>query len=417
MRILWITNAPFPEISNKLNLKEVVKGWVYSSAVELIKYYKNIHLAVASLYSGKELIQVSNNDIIHFLIPQKVKTNTTTIKNDLYWKEINRLFVPDLVHIHGTEYSYAYSYVKACGAKNVVVSIQGLVSVIERYYRGGIKKTDLLKTITFWDFIRGNTIFAQHRDFQKRGNIEKSLIQNVNHVIGRTTWDRSHIWAINPDINYHFCNETLRPAFYNNAWDINRCERYSIFISQAYYPIKGFHKLIDALPIVLKYYPQTKVYVAGNNLFKNKSFRRNGYGHYINTLINKQQLANKIIFLGFLSEKEFCSHLRRSHIFVNPSVIENSSNSIGEAQILGVPCIASHVGGTPNLIEHNETGLLYRYEEVEMLAASICKIFTDNDFASKISEKSRIAANKRHNKKLNAGNLYNIYTDILKSNR
>jgi glycosyltransferase involved in cell wall biosynthesis len=416
MKILWITNAPFPEISGKFQLKEVVKGWVNSSAVELVENYKNIRLAVVSMYSGNEFKIVNSENNSYYLIPQKSLFNKTTRNIDFYWKEIHSHFNADVVHIHGTEYPHAYSYVKKYGSKNIVVSIQGLVSVIERYYFGGIIKTELLKTVTLWDFIRGNTIFAQHRDFQKRSIAETKLLQDVSHTIGRTTWDRCHALTINPNINYHFCNETLRPSFYKKNWDINQCNRYSIFISQAYYPIKGFHQLIKALPIVLKSFPKTKVFVAGNNLFTDRGLKRNGYGCYITKIIKRNQLTDKIHFLGILNEKKLSEHLCQSHIFVSPSAIENSSNSIGEAQIMGVPCVASYAGGTPDLIEHNKTGLLYRFEETEMLAANICKIFSDNEFARKLSNKSKVAANIRHDKKTNAESLYKIYNSIIHSN-
>jgi glycosyltransferase involved in cell wall biosynthesis len=413
MRILWITNAPFPDISNKLNLKEIVKGWVYSAAYDFINYNKNIHLAVASIYQGNTLKQVNHKEIIHYLIPRKVRTKAIRKKNDKYWKQITQQFKPDIVHIHGTEYPYSYSYIRACGAENVVVSIQGLVSVIERYYLGGIKKADLLKTTTFWDFIRNNTSFAQHKDMQKRGKFEKMLIQNIKHVIGRTTWDQNHTWALNPKTNYHFCNETLRPTFYDHNWDINKCEKFSIFISQAYYPIKGIQQLIKALPLVLKYFPNTKIYVAGKNVFNNKNFLKNGFGKYISSQIKKYKLTDRIKFIGLLSEEEMCRTMIQSHIFVSPSMIENSSNSIGEAQILGVPCIASYVGGTPDMIDHGNTGFLYRYEEYEMLASYICNIFSNDKLAVRLSEKSKISASNRHNKEQNAITLYNIYSKIV----
>jgi len=416
MRILWITNAPFPEISQQLNLAKTVKGWVYSSAYELINYNKNIQLAVASVYQGATLKQINGKKIVHYLIPEKVRKNSISSRNNLYWLKITRQFKPDIVHIHGTEYPYAYSYIRTCGTDNVVVSIQGLVSIIERYYLGGIKKTDLLKTTTLWDFFRNHTIFAQHKNMQKRGKFEKMLIQDVKHVIGRTTWDQNHIWALNKKTNYHFCNETLRPIFYNKYWNINKCNKYSIFISQAYYPIKGFHQLIKALPIVLKYFPKTEIFVAGRNVFNNNSFLKNGFGKYVSSLIKKYQLTDKINFIGFLPEEEMCRSLIQSHIFVSPSAIENSSNSIGEAQIMGVPCIASYVGGTPDMIDHGKTGFLYRYEEIEMLAFYICRIFSNDELAIELSEKSRLMASIRHNKQQNAITLNNIYSKIISSN-
>lgn len=413
MKVLWITNSPFPLSVEGLEAKAPTTGWVYSAANELLEQFNEIRLAVASISDGKELKQINAGKIMHYLIPNRVRIDPNNSKNDYLWNQIKIQFNPDLVHVHGSEYPHSYSFIRAFGAENVVVSIQGMVSVIEKYYFGGISRLDLLKSITLRDIVRLDTIFSQRRDMRLRGRFEKLLIQNVNNVIGRTSWDQSHVWAINSDANYHFCNETLRPSFYKSYWSLQSCEKYSIFISQAYYPLKGFHQLIQALPIVLKHFPRTKVYVAGNDFFSNKGFRISGFASYVNLLINRSKLLDHIIFTGLLDEKSMCQRFINSHLFVSPSAIENSPNSVGEAQLVGVPCIASYVGGTPDMIVHGVTGLLYRFEEVEMLAAYICKLFSDDKLALKISESAKICAAKRHDKKQNAAGLYNIYSKII----
>lgn len=49
----------------------------------------------------------------------------------------------------------------------------------------------------------------------QRGKIEKEYIERSKFIIGRTDWDFAHAKAINPLIQYFFCNETLRPSFIN----------------------------------------------------------------------------------------------------------------------------------------------------------------------------------------------------------
>ena len=103
----------------------------------------------------------------------------------------------------------------------------------------------------------------------------------------------------------------------------------------------------------------------------------------------------------------------KAHVFVCPSSIENSPNSLGEAQILGVPSIGSYVGGSPDMIAHNESGLLYRFEEYEMLAYHIMDIFNNDEKAKHLSKNSSIEASKRHDKKVNSERLIAIYKTIL----
>ena len=413
MRILWITNTLFPDICSELGIKPpVVGGWMYASAKAILTTNKDIELGVAALYKGDEVKQFIVNQITYFLIPTSYTNNLYNKNLETHWKEINRIFLPDVVHIHGTEYPHGLAYVNSCGNQNVVISIQGLVSVYAQYYFGGIAIKDLLKTITLRDCIRLDTVFIQRRKMQQKGQLEKAIIKSVDHIIGRTSWDKVHSWATNAQAKYYFCNETLRSGFYNNHWNINNCEAHSIFLSQAHYPIKGLQQVIKALPIILKHYPDTRIYVAGNDFANNRGWRLNGFGKYIRGLMKKNEVTTKIIFTGVLTENEMRNRYLASHVFVCPSSIENSSNSLGEAQLLGVPCVASYVGGIADMVTDGETGLLYRYEEVEMLAAAICHIFANDSFAVKLSLQSREAAMNRHDKLINAMTLNKIYQEI-----
>ena len=57
--------------------------------------------------------------------------------------------------------------------------------------------------------------------------------------------------------------------------------------------------------------------------------------------------------------------------------------------IVGTPCISSYVGGIPEYLQHNVNGLLYRFEEYEILASHIIKIFYNPAFASGIALNGR----------------------------
>ena len=331
-------------------------------------------------------------------------TSGTKYNNHLEtkWQEVKKDFKPNVIHIHGTEYPHGLAYVRACGSKGVVVSIQGLVSCYARYYTGGISHKEIKKSLTFRDILRGGINDGQ-KDFVKRGNFEHDLLSRVSHIIGRTEWDKAHSWAINPKAKYHHVGETLRDVFYKNKWDYDKCEPYSIFVSQASYPIKGLHKLLEALPIVIREYPETKVYVAGSDESSKPWYRITSYGRYLKRLIKKYNLKGKIIFTGMLSEEEMCNRYLDSNLFLCCSAIENSPNSLGEAQILGMPFLASFVGGVPEIVNYNPD-VLYRFEETEMLAKKICNIFSfgKNYYISRDSS-------ERYDGKVNLASLLDCY--------
>lgn len=417
MKLLWITNIIFPDACDELNIKSTVfGGWMLASAQEVIKD-NNISLAVASVYNGNKLLTFRKKNILYYLLPSRKSLTQYDKSLEKYWIQVSDDFKPDIVHLHGTEYAHGLAYLNACGNINFVVSIQGLVSVIAQYYRSGISFKDIIQNLTFRDLIFGGIIRGQKK-FTKRGYIEKEIIKKVNHVIGRTTWDKANVLAINPSLNYHCCNESLRDVFYKHEWKYENCVKHKIFISQAGYTIKGLHQLLKAMPFVLRKYPDSKVFVGGSDITSSKSIynylKRTGYGQFIISLIKYYKLSDKVIFTGSLSEQEICDQFLSANVFICPSSIENSSNSLSEAQLLGVPCIASYVGGTPDMIPNDGCGYLYRFEEVNMLAYLICDIFEKGNSANNIL--GRNLALIRHDKLVNNIALINVYKKIFIDN-
>ena len=329
-----------------------------------------------------------------------------------YWRDINDAFAPDCVHLHGTEYAHGLAFLRACPNVRTVASIQGIVSSYARYYLAGLTTCDIIKSLTLRDVLRG-TIWAGKRSFEKRGRLEIEIVNRLQHIIGRTSWDKAHVLAINPTIQYHFCNETLRPEFYGKTWTYEECEKHSIFVSQANYPIKGLHQLLKAMPLILDRYPDTKIYVAGADVAKMKGLRQKvcqtGYGRYVAKLIKQYHLEDKVFFTGSLSAEQMCRRYLASNVFVSASAIENSPNSLGEAQLLGVPCLASYVGGTMDMMAGDEEHL-YRFEEVEMLAIKVCEIFANCRTVDVAMQQQAMA---RHDAHRNTMALLSIYENLL----
>ena len=257
MKVLWITNMLFPEAAALLSEKKEIKGgggWLLGAAQSLTESQsENFDLYVATVSNlTKELKFLKGKSLTHIVVPYGKGNIQYNSEYERYWQEVYKSVKPDLVHIHGTEYSHGLAYVKACGGNNVVVSIQGLTSVCSRYYCAGYTRLELYKNFTIHDLIKGS-LYQEKKRFEARGRLECELLEAVNHIIGRTEWDRAHAWAINPNAEYLFCNETLREEFYKSpTWSYEKCNQHSIFISQAYSPIKGLHQIVHALPLILR---------------------------------------------------------------------------------------------------------------------------------------------------------------------
>lgn len=416
MRVLWISNIIFPEACGVLGIQPpVVGGWMQSGATALLDMANGMELGVVSFYTGKEMKIVDGKRIKYYVVPEHVSlADQYDAKVEEWLRQVNDDFRPDIVHIHGSEYGHSLAQVRACGSRNTVVSIQGLVSVYKNYYFGGMTPQELNRSTTVRDIVRRDTLRKQQKRMAERGRFEEELLSSVGHVIGRTSWDRSCVWAVNPSAEYHFCNETLRKTFYDCKWKYDECHKHRIFLSQGQYPIKGLHQVVKALPLVLRQYPDAEVYVAGNDFFSAVPlYRRNGYANYVNKLMGVLGISDKFHFLGKLTEQQMAEQYMMANVFVCPSAIENSPNSVGEAQLIGTPVVASYVGGTMDMVTDGETGLLYRFEEIPLLAEHICSLFADADLCRRISERERVFAAERHNAENNAKNMLDIYKDII----
>lgn len=417
MKILWVVNTIFPNAAKHLSLESpVFGGWMYGLAADLA-LSSNLTLAVATVYSGNEVKSFTVDEIHYYLLPQITKDRNSSVEK-ANWKKVADEFEPNIVHIHGTEFSHGMALMNACPNLKYLVSIQGLVSVYHRYFLAGMSTWDVLRNITFRDILRWNTLFHAKNDYYKRGLLEKEYIHRASAVIGRTDWDRAHTRAINSKINYYFCNESLRVEFYTGEkWSLENCRQHSIFLSQASYPIKGLHQVLKAVALLKDKYPNILIEVAGHDISKSKTFKdrikQSGYGSYIGSIIRKYGLENHIKFLGSLQAKEMKQAYLRSHLFICPSSIENSPNSLGEAQILGVPCIAAYCGGIPSMTKSNKSAVLYQFEEHEMLAENISRLFMSTNSINNISKQGCVEALQRHDRGINLNVLTTTYKSFL----
>lgn len=419
MNVLWVVNTLLNDIKNYLGISNVYGGgWMEAYLSQLKKY--NIEISIVTSYDCDEVKKIEVDNINYYLIPggELVKLGKKEVPEDI-WGQVLQNTNPDIIHIHGTEYAHSISLFNVRGEIPIVTSIQGLLSIYERYYFGGIDKKTILKFTAIKDVLRNNTILSQKKDFRRRSSFEKIIIKKSDAIIGRTDWDFSNIKEIKNNCKYYKCNESLRKHFYlADKWDVSNVEKNSIFLSQATYPIKGFHFLIKAMNLLRNDFPNIKLYVAGSDIYSTSKFlRTNSYARYIKRLIEDYSLKDNIEFLGVLDEKQMAMILKKVNVFVQSSAIENSPNALGEAQLIGTPCISSFVGGVSNMIDHRFSGLLYNYQEYAVLANYISEIFNDDKFAETLSRNGINNASKRHDEVTNGTQLINIYNNIIDYNK
>lgn len=330
-------------------------------------------------------------------------------------------FEPDVIHCWGTEYAHSLAMVNAAEAEGLrdkcVISIQGLVSVYAHHFCEGLPGR-LIKSFTFRDLLRWDNLSEQVKVFSRRGVHEVQALSRCRHIIGRTDWDRSCSAWISPEAEYHFCNETLRKPFYYGAWDYGNCQKHRIFVSSCSYPVKGFHYLLEAFAQILEAYPDTIIAVPGNDFVRLDSFkkrlREDSYHRYLRKMIQKHKMEDKILFLGKLSPEEMKEQYLLANVFALPSTIENSPNSLGEAMLLGTPCVAADVGGVSTMMSHGTEGYIYQSTAPYMLAHYIMKVFSMEEKVAAVGTAAAKHARATHDPEKNLEDLITIYQTIAK---
>ena len=406
MKILWLVNLQLPLISEvKGEAVPFMGGWLDTPSRMIIGNGNTL----VCVYPSKDKTNATINNLICYSFNKS---------NDLdYFRLILKKEKPDIIHVWGTEYLHTFNFITVCRElkliERTIISIQGLVSnYADHYYAFLPAKT--IYSFTIRDLIRGNIVFGK-RTFEKKGRYEKKALNMAKHVIGRTDYDAALSKQINNNIIYHKCFETLRTEFYKHKWSFAECQKYSIFVPSLAYPIKGFHLALEGIAILVKKYPSLMLYAVGRNPLEVPFYRKTSYEVYLSKLIKKYKLRSNIVFLNYLSEEEMCKRLLNSNVFLCPSSIENSPNSLGEAMCLGVPVVAASVGGIPNFIKHGINGLLYNSCAPYMMAFYLDTLFSNVELARTISKNAYTSSRHFYDAKKNFKQLMNIYLSVSKN--
>ncbi len=415
MRILWTVNLTPANVASRIGVSsDVLGGWVESMAKEL-ENFEGINLAIACKCENGEYFEEIVDGIKYYSVAYTPKTSTEVIENR--FTEIIEDFKPDLIHIEGTEFLHSEAALHVGKNHNIptVTSMQGILKGYYNYQCGHLQMDDLIFSR---NIMAGLLLhFRKTRWYKKRLSHERKVIENSEYILGRTTWDRAHSYSINPNAKYYSCNRVLRTPFYTAKWNIDEIERHSIYVGNGYNALKGFHFVVEALPQLIKEYPDIKVYVAGHKPYTDndhRSFFKKGYGAYLKKLIDDLGVKDHIVFTGPLKAPQVAEKLAQVNTYVLCSTVENSPNTLGEAMIIGTPCISAYVGGVSDMAEDGKDALFYRNDDSALLAWNIKKIFDSDELALELSKNAQKRALVTHNPQKNAEDLVNAYKDILK---
>lgn len=417
MKILWIVNMVLPELAEHLGISTGSSGTWMIDIGKRLSEGENFELAVACVY-GNKFQEIKINNTTYFILPGNGKNMLFyTKKYEQLWQKVYERFEPDIVHLHGTEYTHGLSFLRIYPNVKSIISTQGMLNRIKDVYTEGLTRFELFKYRTFKENIRLNGMLELSYVYKKNAKYEIEILNRVSYANCVNFWDQSLIKSINPKLNCFKIEYNLRDEFYSAPkWNIENIERHTIFTNPGGTPLKGLHMLLKSLAIVKKEYPKVRLQVPGFTCKGGKLIINNGYSKYISELIRKLDLNDNIIFLGRQTGEQMMENMRKANLVVVPSAIEGTSLVLREAMFLGTPCIASFRGGMADFISDKVDGYLYDYQEYPYLAYRIIELFEDDNLCNQFSKNAIEKAEKAHDREKNPQDYLDMYKLIYEDN-
>ena len=314
-------------------------------------------------------------------------------------------FRPDVIHVHGSE--GAFGLVATTTAVPVLVSLQGILLAYSRAYFSGIPPRDVVRDVASLEFLKGDGFIHTYWDMRIAARRELRILRACSDFAGRTAWDKGIVSVVNPHGHYYHADEVLRPEFYAARWRPHGEGPFVVYTTSGPAPYKGLINLLEAVALLRESArPDVRLRVAGQ-------LQRTSMWPIVQRAVDRWRLRGAVEWLGALAPAGLVAELKAASVYVHPSIVENSPNSLAEAMILGVPCVATSAGGVPSLLMDGHEGLLCPPNDAWGLAGVIGAIAADPASAASLGANARIRARQRHDPHTIAQTMVAIYEQVV----
>lgn len=412
MKILWFSHIKFKQDKNlkfnypggnwvtsllKLVEQEITLRIVFFGETDAI--YKNEYGTTFQEISVRKQNRIS--DIIerwqHKIDNENQIAKLLTAIND---------YEPDLIQIFGTESAFGIisRYIKI----PVIIHLQGIINpCLNAWMIPGLNNSLILKKSNLSFFLRGAGLYHDYYRFKKMAKRELQIFSNCNYFLGRTSWDKQMCKLYAPHAQYYHCDEVIRESFYETKWELPKNNKLIIASTINSNIYKGLDVILKTA-IILKNHTSLEFIWDVYGITESDE-----YSKIVSELVQADFSSNFIQLKGLTTEKNLIDGLCNSNLFIHCSYIDNSPNSICEAQLIGLPVISTNTGGVSSLITHGENGFLVPANEPQLMASQIIEMSTNEIILKKISQNSRIEALKRHDRLKIKNDLLEIYKSIV----
>ena len=409
LRVLWFSTTPSSG-GSPLGRITAGAGWIRSLERELagrvdlsVAFYHDSPVPPYEHGGTTFLPMVRSTDNVLGKARSRLTDGLETEEDVAQIVDVVDAVRPDVIHVHGTE--GPFGLVQLYTDVPVLVSIQAVLSVYELMYFSGLDKATVRRLAGPRDTLTRNTHADRYRRFTGQARREREMLAVTRHVTGRTDWDRRVTSLLAPDATYHHLDEILRRPFYERSWKPPGNGSWELFTTTGPNLYKGFETLVRCAILLDSYGLDFYWRVAG--LEPEDPFVE----LFLRAL--DVELPSRVELLGTLDETQLVDQMLDSDLYVGVSHIENSPNSLCEAQLLGLPCIATYAGGTASLVTEDHDGVLVQPGDPYSMAGAVLDLTRTPERAARLGEAGRARALRRHDRRDVAERALEIYGQLL----
>lgn len=398
-RVIWFTAVPLHIANNRFS-----GSWLYAMSSLLTSSGKVKITNIVTDKSGKtreiEHIIVNEN-LEEYLLPcWKLKNNIPSKDNCKKIEDICKNANADIIHIWGVENYYCHLIPTLDISTPVLLEMQGFHSTCADVYYGDLSIRETLQCFGLKEILFPFTksIYALKHKLRRIGKAENEVIKKYKYITVQSRWTEQHIRQLTGNATTFKTVRSIRSAFFESKkWqhpNDGSCNFYAL--SAGVTPYKSTQTVIRALAIVKDFYPDVKLYIIGG-MEKRNWIRQPGYLSFFHKLIKKLKLERNIIFTGSLTADKIVEVAHKCIGMVQTSYVESYSQSVAEAQIIGIPSVISYAGAMPELAADRESALFYSPGDYKTCAAKMLEIIEDQELCKKLSDESYKVARERNN--------------------
>lgn len=164
---------------------------------------------------------------------------------------------------------------------------------------------------------------------------------------------------------------------------------------------KGFKYLIEAMPTILKEYPNAKLHITSGGPQTSN----------LKMLVTQIGLNNSVIFHGRVSDEKMSELYRQCRVFCHPSLSEGFCHTTLEAMATGIPVVSTNTVGS-EMVEDGKTGFLVHTADSDAIADAILKVFSDDKLTYKMGVEARKKVEEEYDWNIIAKGYYEVYQEV-----